>query len=491
MRYATCIVSKFITLCGKSGWTFAGRIVFCLPLTACSLFAQAAQPALVRLNVLATDGSGQAVSDLKAEDFRVTDQNKAGRIVFFRHNDGATWAAPAQGSEFSNRPAGGPPHSTVILLDLMNQSQSDRLDAARNLGKSLQQLEAGDSVYLYLLTLEGKLEPIHAMGGKPDEDRTWTQQIEKNLDKAVKNASHARPAGMGQEDVVKKTYVALETLANQLATMPGRRDIVWITGGVPNVYPTNTTCSGDWIDCALYVPHLAVTLEKDGTAVNPLSYSSGLNPAASRDMEQLAGLTGGRAFFRDDIRAVLAQLGKDSANSYTIAYDPGADNWDNKFHKVRVSSDRSAKLQSKNRYYAYPDQRPPLARQQASLVAAYQNPVDNPEIGLRMAVSNAAGKGLHLAIRVNAADVALREQDGKYDGAVTLLISDIGAAGPIGDPTLSSFNLQLTRDQYAAVSKEGIPLTADHVVKDGTQKLRIIVLDQATNSTGGLTVPLH
>jgi len=29
---------------------------------------------------------------------------------------------------------------------------------------------------------------------------------------------------------------------------------------------------GDWVDCGLYVPHLAVTLGKAGTAVNPVSH---------------------------------------------------------------------------------------------------------------------------------------------------------------------------------------------------------------------------
>ena len=487
MRYATTIVSNL-----QKPYS-AARVVFSLALTSCALFGQAASPVLVRLSASATDASGQPATDLTADDFKVTDQGKPGRIVLFRRIDSAGWAMPAQPPEYTNRGAGGPPYTTVILLDLMNQSQADRLDAARTLGRSLAQLEAGDSVYLYLLTLEGTVEPLHAMGGKSGDDHNWTQQIEKTLDKAVKSASHARPAGMGQEDVVKKTYVALETLANQMVAMPGRRDIVWVTGGVPNVYPTNATCSGDWIDCALYVPHLSVTLDRDSTAVNPLSYSGNLNADRTRDMEDMAGLTGGRAFFRDDVKAVIAQLGKEAANYYPVAYDPGADNWDNKFHKVRLTCEKKGlKVQAKQRYYAYPDQRPPAARQQAALAAAYQSPVDNPEIGLRMAVTDAgAGKGLHLAIRINAADIVLREQGGNFDGAITLLISDIGAAGPIGDPMLSNSNPHLTREQHDAAVKDGLPMVVDHPVKEGTQKVRILLLDQTTNAIGSLTAPVR
>jgi len=203
------------------------KILMCsITLAASALFAETPS-ALVRLNVTALDSSGAAVDDLKGGDLQVSDQGKPEKIVFFHQN--SYTAAAAALHEFSNR-TGAAPHSTVILFDLLNQNQSDRLDAWHKLGRSLQQLESGDSLYLYLLALEGNLIPIHEIGGKAGDDKIWTQQVEKTLDKAMKAASHARPTEMNDEElVVKKTYVALETLATQLATLPGRRDIVWIT----------------------------------------------------------------------------------------------------------------------------------------------------------------------------------------------------------------------------------------------------------------------
>src|SRR4029078_12425861 len=96
---------------------------------------------MVRLVVVATDASGQPVTDSTADDFKVTDQGKSHRIVFFRRNDAAKWMLPAQPPEYSNRPASALANAVVILLDLMNQSQADRLDASRTLGPSLPQLE--------------------------------------------------------------------------------------------------------------------------------------------------------------------------------------------------------------------------------------------------------------------------------------------------------------------------------------------------------------
>ncbi len=446
---------------------------------------------LVHLNVVAIDGS-EPVGDLSADDLKITDQGKPETIAFYRRNNVPFPGAPLGPNQYSNRPGGMLPHSTVILFDLLNENQADRLNIWHKLRASLPQLESGEGVYFYLLTLEGTMVPIHAIGPQSAADKTWPQAVAEPLDQAMKSASHARPTNMTDEDGVKKTYVALETLGNQLATLPGIRDIVWITNMVPNVWNTKGTCSGDWVDCALYVPHLAVTLDRDNVAVNPLSDSP--NPNLTHDMELMAGLTGGRPFFGVDINAVVRQISKDAANSYSIAYEPAADNWDSKFHKVKVTSERKGvKLITLQRYYALPDQRPAATRQQAALMAAYQNPNDLAQIGLRATVGPATGtpKKAHLQIEIHAVDLLMLEQGGHFVDGLTFLLADIGANGPIGDPAVSNMVLNLTPGQHDAALKAVIPLVQDHPIKDGTQKVRVIVLDQSTNAVGSLTLPIQ
>jgi hypothetical protein len=309
----------------------------------------------------------------------------------------------------------------------------------------------------------------------------------------MKAASHARPVQSGMEDEVKKTYKALEDLGNQLAGYPGRRDIVWITNGVQNVYNTKHPCNGDWVECALYVPHLGVTLEGESAAVNPLSYSRDLNPDVNRDLEQMALLTGGHAYFREDIRAVLKQVARNAVNSYSIAYDPPSENWDSKWHQIHITCERAGvKLQVRQRYYALPDTRPAADRMKAILMGAFQSPSDEAGIGLRTKISPAEGdkKGVHLEVRINPSDILLREQGGKFSGAIYFLVSDRGASGPLGEPSVSSFNFDLTTAQHDIVMKEGIPLSPDHPTTDAVQQVRIIVLDQNTNAVGSLTFPV-
>ena len=284
----------------------ARKLVCCFVFAASVLFAQA--PAfnppgtLVHLNVTALEGN-EPVGDLNADDFKVTDQGKPESMLFFRRNNipqptpGAWTFNGVNGSwDYSNRPGGLLPHSTAILFDLLHENSSDRLNNWHRLRAAIPKIESGEGVYFYLLTLEGTLVPLHAIGPKSAADKTWPQEVGDAFDKAMKAASHARPAGMGDEDDVKKTYVALETLGNQLAARPGLRDIIWLTNVVPNVWNTKTTCNGDWVECALYVPHLSVTLDRDNVAVNPLSYNP--SPNLTQDMDMISGLTGGRLVLR-------------------------------------------------------------------------------------------------------------------------------------------------------------------------------------------------
>jgi VWFA-related protein len=461
------------------------KLLCALALAASAAMAQ--MPNLVRLSVTALDAGGEPVEDLKASDFQIADQGKAQKIAFFHHNPAP---APVLGpNEFSNR-SGAPPHSTVILFDMMNQNQSDRLTTWHLLGKSLQQLESGESLYFYLLTLEGTLTPLHAISKGAADDKTWTQGFEKTLDKAMKAASHAPPAGQDQEKVVQKTYVALETLANQMILLPGKRDIVWVTSSTPSVWNTKNPCPGDWVDCALYVPHLAVTLAADNVAVNPLSYTGSPSPDLNRDFEIVAGLTGGWSYFGEDVRSVVKQIIRDGAHNYTIFYEPSADGWDSKFHKIKLTCERKGlKLRSKQRYYALADKRPDQERQGLMLRAAFQSPGDDTSIGLRVGIA-LDGKTAHVQIKVDPADLLLRESGDSYSGTVTFLVVDMADAGPFGDPMLTAVPLHLTRGQYTAALKDGILIPQDHPVTDQVKKLRAIVLDQGLNVTGSLTIPL-
>jgi VWFA-related protein len=470
------------------------KVVFTLALAASGLLAQAPTPGpLVRLYPVALDASGQPVTDLTADDFKIVDQTKAQTILAF-HKPRNEPAVPHDVLEFSNRTSGATPHATVILFDMINLVDADRLENWKALDKALPQLESGENVYFYVLNLEGALIPIHAMGPPAADDKTWPQGVATAFDKVMKASSHIRQSQIGAEEQLKRTFKALEDLANRLAAFPGRRDILWVANGLTTVPdPMLPHCNGDWVECSLYVPHLGVTLAKDGVAVDPYALIGSISPDVNYNMDQVALLTGGHFYSRQDVRAVVNQVAQGAVGGYSIFYDPGPDNWNNKWHRVHVTCERKGvKLQLRERYYALPDSRPAVERMKAVLMEAFQSPTDLAEIGLRTKISPLADgkKGAHLEIRVDPSDVLLREQGGKYSGAIYCLISDRSATAPLGEPTVLDLKPELTAEQYKMVMKDGLPFVQDHPTSDAAREVRVIILDQNTNAVGSVTFPV-
>jgi len=468
------------------------RIALTLLLAASALLAQAPTPGpLLRLYPVAVDAGGQPVTDLTADDFKITDQNKPETIFAFRQP--RTGAPPKLDVlEFSNRTSKAP-STTVILFDMINLQDSDRNETWKTLDKALPQLESGEHVFFYVLNLEGTLIPIHQMGVPSPDDKTWHQNVAAALDKVMKASSHARPVQVGAEEQQKRTFKAFEDLANTLAVFPGRRDILWISNGLTTVGdPKLLGCSGDWVECALYVPHLAVTLANAGVAVNPYVLIGNVDADVNYNMNQMSLLTGGHYYSRQDVKTVLNQVAQDAASSYTLLLDPGADSWNNKWHHLHVTCERKGvKVQLRERYYAVADTRSPVDRNKAALMAAFQSPGDFSAIGLRVKFSPLDGQaGVHLEIRIDPADLQFHEQGGKYTGALYCLVSDHNGPAPLGEPSVMDLKPELTADQYKTSLKDGLPLNQDHPISAATRQVRVIVLDQITNEVGSVTFPV-
>src|SRR5690349_13733006 len=210
----------------------------CLMLAVCAAVAQT-PPRMVTLNLIAIDGQGHAVADLAANDLQIADEGKPQSIATFRREAAAAPAAPAQ-VEFSNRlPGLAGVH--VVLFDLLNLDLGDRKPATDRIVRALQQLEGGDAVYLYLITLDGKLVPVRGLPRNaldaPAPGAGWAREAAALLESAMGPVTAQRP--VYERDVVlriKTSYGILEALAGRLEPLSGRKNIVWITLGTPRTF---------------------------------------------------------------------------------------------------------------------------------------------------------------------------------------------------------------------------------------------------------------
>jgi len=463
----------------------------------CLMYGQTAPtvaPAQVHMHLVALDGN-QPVTDLTAADFEITDQGKAQQIVSF--HKAATGAALAP-HEFYNK--GAAPRTTAILMDLLNQERMVGLDSSKKIGKSLAGLPTGEHVYLYMMSVSGTMIPLHPIPASPGaeaaDEKTWHQQAETQIQQTIKTAALARQFGMTMEDKVKKTYVALETLAKDLSAFPGNREIVWVTDGVPQVYQEKS-CTGDWFgDCALYVPHLSLKLAQADVTVYPVTYTGSPDANTQRDNDYFAGSTGGRTFVGTDMAELLAQVGMDEKAEYELAYQPGPENWDQKFHKIKTACDRKGvRIQTKNRYLAVPiseQQTGPAKDENDALIKALTNPADASSIGLRVAVSPVAGqKAVHFAIHIDASDLQLKQQGANFQDDITILFADFTSPGNLKTPpTPQDLQLALTPEQHARVLKEGLGFELNHAIDPTIKQVRFVVYDHANNAYGSLSIPV-
>jgi hypothetical protein len=83
-----------------------------------------------------------------------------------------------------------------------------------------------------------------------------------------------------------------------------------------------------------------------------------LGSVTHEGLEILAATTGGRAFNSSDLRMAIAQARADAASGYVLEYGPPlVDNWEGKFHRVRVTCDRrGVRLLAEQCYLAQTEQ---------------------------------------------------------------------------------------------------------------------------------------
>ena len=396
---------------------------------------------MVDLNVVALDNHGQPVVDLTSDEFRITDNGKPQTIAFFRHRDSALGAVPALAlNEFSNRGGANVPRATLILFDLLNERFGTRGFTANQLVHDLESLESADYVYLYCLTLDGRLFPIHGLPGPEDEPTAsggapWTRQIKPLLDSAMRTLAAARPLDDFDPTYrVQLTYAALSAVAVELSRVPGRKSLVWLTDGIPIELGPNRSDTGDYVDFRPLLRQMSEAFDRSGVAIYPARQvligspesmggpgTTGIGSISTLD--QFAQLTGGRRDAGKDIGAAVRQAITDMRTSYQIGYYPPVGNWDNKSHKLRVTCTRKGlRIQAKTSYYAWEDA--PGARSERAIDSATSTTFDAAEIGLRATLSRIPknGNAVRLDAHIDAHDVALVHAGEAYNGELRIAI---------------------------------------------------------------------
>jgi VWFA-related protein len=460
----------------------------------------------VEFSLVALDSQGQPVGDLTAGDFEIADAGKKQKVAIFRHGEGKLQqAGPLGPGEFSNRAAANVPHATLILLDLLNNTFGARGEISSYLVDALNTVESGDNLFLYVLTAEGKLFPVRPLAGAESEAPaaagvSWTRDARALVDGALTKTFQLRPTAIDTGTRIRLTYGTLRSVGSMLAGIPGRKNIVWVTRGVPLSLPPAATRTGEPLDFTPVLRRLCLILNRFNVAVYPVmqvppgmggtdeSASAGVN--SEEALRQIGSLTGGPASATNTISATLRQAMLDVRTSYQLGYYPPAKNWDGKFHDLRVTCTRKGvRVQAMTGYFALADQ---PSDEREALNAAALTAFDASEIGLRCTMTpDPKDRNLaHFKLRIDPADLRVSQQGDRYSAHVDAQMAAFPAGGEPMLSAVSPLDPNWSAEELAKAKIDGLVWNQDFNPADAGEKLRFLVYDRDTHAVGTLTIPL-
>jgi VWFA-related protein len=213
------------------------------------------------VNVVVKDKHGKPVDGLRRDDFTLRDNGQEQKIALFalEESGAASTAvsAPPDRLTFTNRPAPGMAAVTLFLFDELNTKLTDQELAKKDFLRYLRALPAESRVAVFVLgdslemlhdfsqDMASILEALakHRNRVNPEVDAatappasanslTSDQTIAKQWDDFMQ--SNNRPYVDYSETVrATRTAAALETIAGHLRGIPGRKTLIWISGGFP------------------------------------------------------------------------------------------------------------------------------------------------------------------------------------------------------------------------------------------------------------------
>jgi VWFA-related protein len=456
--------------------------------------AEAWSPRLVKLSVVAIDGRGRSVTDLAASEFSIADAGKAQAVAVFRYSESQVQPAAPRPGEMSNRGGARVNFATLILFDMLNQSMSMQSSVKDFLARGLQPLETADHLYLYVLTPKGELLAVRGLSGgdaPAAADAPWTKNIRPLLDRVFATAFQIRPREMTLDERVRLTFGAMTRIGSGLTGIPGRKSVVWITRGAPIAIGTGF----DQVNYEPALGRLCQSLSRVGVAVYPVQLlGDSISPESQDTMKRFAEFTGGLKL-SDDVGATVRQAMSDSRSSYLIGYYPPRENWDGQFHKLRVTCARKGvRVQVRTGYYATEEAE---GSEKAALDDALSASFDASEIGITGSATAGAtppgaaeGRMTHLAFHIDAADLGMVEQDGRWVARLSFQLAGFLRDGRMERLRVIPADLTMTAAGRDRALREGISFTRDILLGDSVQKVRLAAFDRMAHAVGALTVPV-
>ncbi len=503
---------------------------------------------LVQVSVVVHDRRGQPVTDLKKEDFAVAERGKPQTISFFAMEAADQPASPPAALAphvFTNiiaRQAGVPTNVTVVLLDLLNTSFVDQQYARKALVNFLGQIQPQDRIAIYALGRRS-LTLLHDYTSDASSLVNRLQQtrgeIPSELDASTLNSDTQQElqalgldalADANQQEAdfftgarVINTLATLEAIAQHLSGVPGRKNLIWLSGGFPLTIGFDEVPEiGSTREQRTFTPEMDAAvraLNSSGVAVYPVdargllvmpgfsaetrsapslsgSARSRLAPIRANidSMQEIADRTGGRAAYNtNDLARAVRRAIDDARVTYTIGYYPPDTAADGRFRDIKVKVNRPGlDVRYRNGYFAVKPADANEKARKAEMRAALWSPLESTAVAMNVRADfvETPPNTINVFVQIDPATVAFRKEGDRWKAEIDIVYVQKDDRGLMkGDGITDRLSLALTEATYADVVRRGIIRQQRFPRQAGSVSLRVVARDADTGSTGSVTVP--
>ncbi|MBZ5492561.1 MAG: VWA domain-containing protein [Acidobacteriia bacterium] len=493
---------------------------------------------LVVVDVVATDGKGQPVPDLKASDFTLLEDGKPQKISGFNfEHSGSNVSQTAQiqlpPSVVTNAPKFQSNSLNVILFDVANGDFPEQVYARDQLLKFLNGAPLNRPVAIYAMQTQLKL--LHDFS---TDNKSLSAAVAKYRPPAKNNNSESMESRASafstrgdyhtSERDIENTLNQFNVLAKVLAGYPGRKNLIWLSesfplvlfpetdnqlhmdgqslrsaiGGAANSSSTqqNLQSSPTFKTYAALIKKVSDALMAAQVAVYPVdagAVGKDDHLASQHTMDNMAESTGGKSFKNSNDLVLGLRSGiEDGSTYYTLTYYPENKNWDGQFRRIQVKSDHgNINLRYREGYYAVDPEK--INKEDSDAVAENFSRLlglDAPaatQVVFQAQVQPPSEKNKKVVVtfHVDPRTLAFEKKDGGVEFAK--LSCTVWAYGKDKDkPIMSSstVNANLNASEYEQIMQQRfLPCDRQLDLKPGTYALRMGVLDRASNKIGTAT----
>jgi VWFA-related protein len=517
---------------------------------------------LVIVDVVATDKKGQPVTGLKPEDFTLEENGKKQKISVFEPpgiiNHAA--AAPRSPGIFSNHPENVLPSGapTVLILDATNSSFSNQAYArSQMLQYVVDQSHTGQS--MAVVTLTDRLRVLQDFTSDPQVLLTAIKNFKPraqpfegtppivDITGMIFNFSNIQ-IGYNLEMRTLITLDAMRSLTRMLGGLPGRKNVVWLTGSLPfDLIPQDRDVSEEELAAELpgqgrqrpvgvnsagnqaaeqrelhnqQIREAEAQLASAGIAIYPVDLNgliSGMeNTADTRGsihgaawssratarvssgdhshgtMEEVAAETGGKAYFNEnEIRGGIALALSDDKASYSIGYYPENKKWDGKLRNIKVKvAQGEAQLRYRKGYFAIEPGPVKDHNYEQDVVATLAVGAPATQISFKAQAKPTDPGKIRVVFLVDAHTLTAEDSGGSKKMNVSLYATIWGSS----DKSLGAQSIRVDKSfdvaTYQQILDHGMMVPIDLTIPAGGKELRLAVLDNKTGYIGTASGPL-